>query len=50
MIDYRELLKKYMRCLDEYDGYPDDAIGYGECVGLLTSEEADELRIMWEGL
>lgn len=50
MIDYRDLMKKYIACLDTYDGYANDAIEYGRYKELLTDEEAAELQRIWEEL
>ena len=49
-MNHLELLKKYIACLDTYDGYANDAIEYGRYKELLTEEEAAELHRIWEEL
>lgn len=49
-IDYKELLKKYVQCLDIFDGYPDEAVGYGKAKKILSDEDARELSKIWDEL
>ena len=49
-MNHLDLLKKYIACLDTYDGYANDAIEYGRYKELLTDEEAAELQRIWEEL